>query len=365
MQHADVQAAEALEAVARAVSEWTVDQLYGEDASMEARYGAEGRRLWRHEIQSRVAHLVEAIACDRAVLFTTHATWSRAAFMARDLGEGDVARSLRALGAVIRDNLPAEIWHRARGVIEASITQAPATPEMPASVLDGMGEEGTLARLYLLQLLQRDREAAERMVQDLLDGRMPLGAIYERVIAPAMNEIGRMWHLQEASIADEHYCTSATQSILARLRGQCSRKPANGLAVITCSAGGDMHELGIRMVSDLFEMDGWNVECLGANMPSNEVAASAGPQPHRGPVDVVAVSAGTPLALRSVAHLIDTLRQSPQGDHVAVLVGGQPFHLADDLWQVVGADGMARSASTAPAVAADLVRRRTASATRR
>jgi hypothetical protein len=44
MKHADLQAAEALEAVSRAVTEWTVDRMFTEDASMEARYGAEGRR---------------------------------------------------------------------------------------------------------------------------------------------------------------------------------------------------------------------------------------------------------------------------------------------------------------------------------
>ncbi len=362
MKHADMQAAETLEAVSRAVTEWTVDRMFTEDASMEARYGADGRRLWRKEVQTRLAHLAEAIASGEPRLFISNAAWSRAAFLARDLGEDDLARSLRCMAAVIQDNAPASIAAHTRSIIDSSITELACGAFDSESVIDHLGEDGTLARLFLLQLLQRDREAAERIVQELLEGNMPLDKVYERVIAPAMNEIGRMWQLQEATIADEHYCTATTLAIMARLRGQLPAKPANGLLAITCSSGGDLHELGIRMVSDLFELEGWRVECLGANMPADEVAESAGPQPHRGPANLVAISAGTPLAMRSVARLVQALRATPHGQRVAVMVGGLPFHLADGLWRTVGADGFASSASGAPTLGLQLVKARAGSA---
>jgi methanogenic corrinoid protein MtbC1 len=302
MKHADLQAAEALEGVSRAVTEWTVDRMFTEDASMEARYGAEGRRLWRNEMQTRLAHLAEAIASGEPRLFISNAAWSKAAFLARDMGEDDLTRSLRCMASVIKDSVPSDIAARAGSIIGASMHELAGGTFGHESVLDHLGEDGTLARLFLLQLLQRDCHAAERIVQDLLEGNKPLARIYERVIVPAMSEIGRMWQLQEATIADEHYCTASTLAITARLRGQLQAKPSNGLLAITCSSGGDLHELGIRMVSDLFELEGWRVECLGANMPADEVAAAAGPQPHRGPANLVAISAGTPLAL-SLIHI--------------------------------------------------------------
>lgn len=360
MKHADLQAAEALEAVSRAVTEWTVDRMFSEDASMEARFGPEGRRLWRNEMQTRLAHLAEAIACSEPRLFTSNAAWSRAAFLARDMAEDDLARSLQCMSLVIAENVPAEVATRARSIIDSSVRELARGSFGDTSMLDHLGEDGTLARLFLLQLLQRDCQAAERIVQDLLEGNMPLARIHERVIAPAMNEIGRMWQLQEATIADEHYCTASTLAIMARLRGQLQPKPSNGLLAITCSSGGDLHELGIRMVSDLFELDGWRVECLGANMPADEVALAAGPQPHRGPANLVAISAGTPLAMRSVARLVQSLRATPHGQRMAVMVGGLPFHLADGLWRTVGADGFAPSASGASALGVQLVKARTA-----
>ena len=253
MDPAHLQAAEALEAVARAVAEWTVDQIHTDDPDMEIRYGGDSRRMWRHEVQSRVAHLVEALAADRSAIFTAHASWSRAAFMARDMGEQDVERSLHALKQVVRENLPADIVRRAEPMIDAALSETKNKVMPPPSELDRLADEGTLSRLYLLELLQRDREKAERIVREQLEGGATLAEILTRIISPAMQEIGRMWHMQEASIADEHYCTAATQAIMARLRGQARRKPANGLVAVACSAGGDMHELGIRMVSDLLD----------------------------------------------------------------------------------------------------------------
>jgi methanogenic corrinoid protein MtbC1 len=225
-----------------------------------------------------------------------------------------------------------------------------------------MGDQGTLARLYLLHLLQRERDHAERIVQEQIDGNMPLAEIHERIVTPAMNEIGHMWHMREASIADEHYCTASTLGIMARLRGQFERRSSNGMLAVSCSSGGDMHDLGIRMVSDLMELDGWSVECLGANMPAHEVAETVGAQPHRGHADLLLLSAGTPLAIRSVANLIAMARATLGNQAPSVLVGGLPFHMAPNLWRTVGADGFAPRAGMASRAGAELVRARRASA---
>jgi methanogenic corrinoid protein MtbC1 len=298
------------------------------------------------------------------VLFISSATWSRAAFLAREMGDADIRVNLRCMRAVVAEHLPATIAARASSIIDQAIAEVGVGHGVPVSPLERLGEAGTTARLFLLQLLQREREEAERIVQELLEGNMPLSEIYERVITPAMNEIGHMWHLREASVADEHYCTASTQAIMARLRGQVRSAAPNGMLAIACSSGGDMHELGIRMASDLFELAGWRVECLGANMPSGDVAEAMAPQPHRGPANLLAISAGTVLAVRSVASLIATIRATPACQKAAVLVGGLPFHLAPGLWRKVGADGFAQRATEAPAAAIELVRARSGAPTR-
>ncbi|NBW90650.1 MAG: PDZ domain-containing protein, partial [Gammaproteobacteria bacterium] len=145
---------------------------------------------------------------------------------------------------------------------------------------------------------------------------------------------------------------------VAKANELASSEAANGLHAVACSSGGDMHDLGIRMVSDLLETEGWSVECLGANMPTPDVVEAVGPQPHRGPSDLLLVSAGTPLAIRGVASLIGAVRQTLGKSAPATLVGGMPFHLAPNLWKKVGADGFSARAGLASAAGLELVRGR-------
>jgi len=358
MQSAHLQAAEALESVSRAVAEWTVDQHCAADASLENRFGPDCRRLWRGDVQARVAHLVEALAADEPALFLASAAWSRAAFLARDMGDGDVLRSLRCLREVITEHLPSTVSDRAAAMIDRAIREVEAGPHTPESPLEHMGDQGTLARLYLLHLLQRDRDEAERIVQQQLEGNMPLAEVYERILAPAMNEIGHMWHMHEATIADEHYCTGATQMIMARLRAAVPTRPSRGLRVVATAVGGDLHEVGIRMVADLFDADGWDVEFLGANMPTADLVDAIDPDRGGHATDLVAASASTTLAVRAMADLVLAIRSHAATAHVPIIVGGTPFRIVPDLWQVVGADGFALTAADALKVGEQLTTQR-------
>jgi methanogenic corrinoid protein MtbC1 len=104
-----------------------------------------------------------------------------------------------------------------------------------------------------------------------------------------------------------------------------------------------MHELGLRIVSDLLELDGWQVEFLGANTPAAEVVGSLEPDPVTGarPFDLLVLSASTTLALRPLADVIAAVRAMPGAARTPVLVGGAPFRAVGDLWQAVGADACA------------------------
>jgi methanogenic corrinoid protein MtbC1 len=347
----DRAAADALEAISRAVAAWAADAMYDADASMEHRYGSAGKRLWRSEMQSRLNHLVEAMAADRAELFVANAAWSRTAFIAREMAESDLRQSLETLGRTLEEHAPGAVWNRAKPMIALAARRIDAvSPSVAAGDALPTGleaPEAREARLYLLRLLQRDREGASEVASSALSRGATLAQVYETILMPALAEVGRMWHLQEATIADEHYCTGATQMIMARLRASVPTKPGHGQRVVATAVGGDLHEIGIRMVSDIFDADGWEVEFLGANMPTEDLVDAIDPERGGHATHLVAASASTTLAVRAVADMIVAIRSRLGTATVPVLVGGTPFRLVPDLWQVVGADGFALTAADA------------------
>jgi len=358
----DRAAADALEAVSRAVAAWATDALFEADPSMDQRYGASGRRLWRSEMQSRLNHLVEAIAASRAELFASNAAWSRTAFIAREMAESDLRASMVALGRTMQEQVPAAVWARAEPMLALAAQRIQSVSSSATSgdaLVTGLeAPEARDARLYLLRLLQRDREGAAEIASAALSAGATLGHVYERILMPALAEVGRMWHLQEATIADEHYCTGATQMIMARLRAAVTTRPSRGKRVVATAVGGDLHEVGIRMVADLFDADGWDVEFLGANMPSADLVDAIDPDRGGHATDLVAASASTTLAVRAMADLVRAIRSHAETAHVPIIVGGTPFRIVPDLWQVVGADGFALNAADALKVGEQLVAQR-------
>ena len=339
----------------RAIATWTVDQQYCKDATMEERYGANGRRMWNQEVLTRIAHLAEAVALDREQIFIGNALWSKAAFIAREMNTADLAQNLQCMMSVLIEQLPKVISELTTPIIAHAIQSLLNNQACVISPMSIVGTSRDLARMYLMHLLRRDRSEAERLILDLSKNGLTFAQICEGIFSPAMAEIGYMWHVQEASIADEHYCTNATNQILEVLRSNTPSKASNGYLMIAASVGGDMHDLGIRTLSAIYEKEGWNVEFLGANTPAQEIAAAIGPQAFRGGADLLALSASTNLRLRGVHGAITTVRATDAGKNIPILVGGQPFQLIDDLWKVVGANAQSVTASASFEIALQLV----------
>jgi len=188
------------------------------------------------------------------------------------------------------------------------------------------------------------------MVLAAVDEGLTVPELYEEVLAPAQTRLGRMWHHGEISVADEHFGSATTQAVMARLRTRFQHAASNGRTVVATSTPGDLHEIGLRMVADLFEIDGWNVVYLGANTPTADVIEML----ERRKPDLLALSVNTALTLRDAGQLIEEVRQADDVAATKVLIGGPPFRVVEDLWRELQADGCAISATEAVRIGNEL-----------
>ena len=113
----------------------------------------------------------------------------------------------------------------------------------------------------------------------------------------------------------------------------------------------DLHEIGVRMISDFFEMEGWDTFYLGASTPVETILETVR---SRRP-DVVAISVTMPYHVSEAARLIAMIRAAELQPAPHVLVGGRAFVDDDGLWRDIGADATAQDASLAVAIASELV----------
>jgi MerR family transcriptional regulator, light-induced transcriptional regulator len=196
---------------------------------------------------------------------------------------------------------------------------------------------------YLAALLAADLEAARRVIADALDAGTLARELYLDVLQPALYEVGLRWSRAEISVAQEHLATAATQSNLAWLAERLieGERPARGRVLIAC-AEDELHMLGVSMVADFLEAEGWEISFVGAMTPPEGLVELA-PQ-----ADVVAISAALPERIPLVARAVAALRAAPRTPYI--VVGGQAFAGSEERALRTGADAWAADAQDAVCV---------------
>jgi len=204
---------------------------------------------------------------------------------------------------------------------------------------------------YLNSLLQADRRSASNIVMKLHESGKPVKEIYENIFQPVQWEIGRLWQLNEISVAQEHYSTAATQLIMSQLYPYIFSSQKNGKKFMAASVGSELHEIGVRMVADFFEIAGWDTYYLGANTPKDSIISSIkNIEP-----DVLGLSTTIAYNLSNLKELINTIKLNGLNRNTKILVGGYPFNAAPELWKRIGADGYAPNADLAINIAEEMV----------
>jgi methanogenic corrinoid protein MtbC1 len=152
-------------------------------------------------------------------------------------------------------------------------------------------------------------------------------------------------------VAQEHYCTAATQLIMSQLYPHIFAGERNGRRLVAACVGEELHELGIRMVADFFEMEGWDTYYLGANAPTASILDSLDEYD----ADLLALSTTILSHVAQIREIIEQVHHRERGNGVKILVGGYPFNVSPELWRKVGADGYAVDAQEAIQAANELV----------
>lgn len=317
---------------------------------LEARYGPAGRLRCRQDNLFHLDYLVEAVRRNRVSLWADYVAWARGALDARGIPLPDLEHVFESIGEIVTGQVPPEI----AGPVSAFLSGAmDAADRVESSIPTFLGPERPLAQLsrtYLNHLLGGERRKAARLIMDAAEVE-PLRLIYLEVFQRAQWEVGRLWQLNRISVAEEHYCTAATQWVMSMLYPKLFELTSRGdkVVVATCVSD-DLHEIGVRMVADFFELEGWDSHYLGANTPDRDVLALV----EERQADVLAISATLTKHLSRVEALVKDARARFGGD-TTVLVGGYPFNLEPQLWRDVGADGSARDCQAAVELARNLV----------
>ena len=187
-----------------------------------------------------------------------------------------------------------------------------------------------------------DAQHANQVMEEAL-------ALYEvervclEIIQPVLFELGHLWEQGEHCVAVEHFGTSFCMRKLSALFN-ASQPEIGETTVVTSGVAGEMHELGLLIVSLVLSRSGYRVIYLGANLPGSElVEAVRSVRP-----EAVVLSAPCPPAVSTLRETITALRATADGTQPSMIgYGGAVFEQNPELRDTVEATYLGKDARRA------------------
>lgn len=321
-----------------------VDEQYRQQPQLKENYTTNQKKFMYSDTLHNLHYLSEAIRYDLPQIFTEYVYWLATVLSSRNVPIDDFQRHLKIMQSILFSKFGELFQSFSTNYFDKALERvSDAKSYLSIKEFSYLQEENplySLASEFLHLMLSNKRSEAIQLILTTVKSRRDLQDVYLHVFQPVQYEIGRLWQINQISVAQEHYCTAITQLAIAQLypmlfENQEDRKEKRLLA--TC-IGNELHELGIRMVADIFELNGWDTYYLGANTPSNSIIQQA--IDHK--VDILALSATLITHVQEMRPIIERLhKESPQ---IKILVGGYPFNVDSELWNRIGADGFANNA---------------------
>lgn len=147
----------------------------------------------------------------------------------------------------------------------ASLTQRKAAPSVPRRS-GGVDFEANTARLQR-RLTAADESGAWTIINETLtSGATPVD-VHNRLITPAMHNIGAAWAAGELSIAEEHQASATLTRLLGRMTSMFRHPGRRKGMIVIGSVAGEQHTLATAMLADLLADAGFEVIDMGSNTP--------------------------------------------------------------------------------------------------
>jgi len=327
----------------------TAVEYYRRYPEILQRYGPEGRRRTEEDIQYHYQTLAEAVITKEENLFLRYIGWVKSVLVNRNVRADYLVDCLLIMQEIVTEALTEAVAAKATSYIRLALDTFDSFAERPPSCIDSASSLSNLANAYLEALLSSDREQAREVIRSATRNGLSFREICDYVLQPVQHEVGRLWQVNQITVAQEHYCTSTTERLMGEF-GHPSPHVSEGprFFVGACVAG-EQHSIGIRMVSENLEATGWRVYFTGANTP----AASLTDLVRRSNVHVIGLSCATALTLPALRRLIPQIRDCNKSTRI--MVGGRIFCEFPSLWKKVGADAFAEDVTSTMRMAEKLV----------
>jgi len=172
---------------------------------------------------------------------------------------------------------------------------------------------------YLSALIRGKRHHCSEIVNRTKEQMVSIKDLYTQLFQESLYEVGRLWEYNQISVAVEHMATAITESLMNTVYSDIVPDSQKDLRAIIGSTQNEYHQIGAKMVADIYDLNGWDTLYLGANTPTVELIRLADEiEPH-----VIGLSLSVYFHLSELSDMIQTIRK--RDTKCSIIIGGQAF----------------------------------------
>ena len=212
-----------------------------------------------------------------------------------------------------------EPWHqgtKASEKKEIGVTASQETASAAASPVTADGQKTSSQRLYE-KIAQGDTEGIASLVESLLNEGWTGLAIIEKVISPALGQVGDWYEDGTYFLPQLLMAAEATQEAFAAIKKILpgSDETSKG-TIVMATVKGDIHDIGKNIVSVMMENHGFRVVDLGRDVPAETIVTTAREEG----AQLIGLSALMTTTMQQMERVAELLKEA--GMTTPLMVGG-------------------------------------------
>ena len=324
-------------------------RFFSELDSVYAKFGQRGRDACREDIAFHLEFLRPVLEFGLLAPMVDYLCWLASVLAARTIPGEHLALSLTWLAEFFAARMSAPDAAVVTAALEAARTQFLAKSEAPGVPM--VSPRSAPEEAFEAALLAGDQREALAVVNRYIDSGHDLIDVEVQVIQAAMYRIGEKWQLNQVTVAQEHIATAIVQWVMTAALLRSTPLQLLGKRVLLACVAGNRHTIGLRMVANSFQLAGWDIQYLGADVPTPSLIG----QIAEWSPDLVGLSLSFAHQIRVVKDIISQLGSRFGPGRPSVIIGGLAINRFDRLVELVGADAYGVDAHAAISAANQLV----------
>jgi len=321
-------------ALKREAVEAVTARFYTTFPTLLVQFEEQGRQATREDLGYHLEFFQPVIELGVLQPFVDYLRWLENILRSRNVPTSYLPLSLDWFAEFFSTRLPAEDAAIVVAALEASKSELQTANGHAVAYLRGMPEPWDACDAFEEQLLAGQHKKAWATYQQSIEASQDLVGTALHLVQPALYRIGQKWQENRISVSREHLASAIAHSILARGYSHAQPAPPRDERVVVACVARNNHALGLSMVADALELEGWEVFNLGANNPTESIVTMVRETGSK----LVGLSVSLPRHFSAARETIRQLTAQGGAGRPRIMLGGVAINQFEPLARLLGAD---------------------------